>query len=84
MSGSPGLAEGEDVAFADALVGHVVDALPKDVTLGEVFDAAESPRAVEAGPSGGLRLMVKGKCLAVGRLDSLADQPAFVVESSNP
>ena len=63
---------------------HVVDALPKDVTLGEVFDAAESPRAVEAGPSGGLRLMVKGKCLAVGRLDSLADQPAFVVESSNP
>ena len=62
---------------------HVVDATSRDVALGEVFDAAETPRAVETGPSGALKLVGKDNILAVGRLDSLAEQPAFIVESTN-
>ena len=62
---------------------HVVDATPADVALGEVFDAVEEPRAVEARPSGALKLVGKGKTLAVGRLDNLAEQSAFIVESTN-
>ncbi|MBR3220976.1 MAG: hypothetical protein IKF72_01990 [Kiritimatiellae bacterium] len=60
---------------------HVVDAISKDVTLGELFDAAETPRAMETKPSGALRLVGKDKTLAVGRLDKLGDQSAFIVES---
>lgn len=63
---------------------HVVDAEPKDITLGDVFDAVETPRAVEAKVSGALKLVGKNKILAVGRLDSLADHPAFIVETINP
>ena len=61
---------------------HVVDATSKDVTLGELFDAAEAPQAVEAKPSGALKLVGKGKTLAIGRLDRLADQPALIVETA--
>ena len=53
---------------------HVVDVTPKDITLGEMFDAAETPRAVETNPSGALRLICKGKSLAIGRFDKLGDQ----------
>ena len=60
---------------------HVVDATSKDVSLGELFDAAETPHAVEAKPSGELRLVVRGKSLAVGRIENLADQPAFIIET---
>ena len=60
---------------------HVFDATAKDITLGELFDAAESPRAIEATPSGVLRLVDEGKTLAVGRLDRLGDQSAFIVET---
>lgn len=60
---------------------HVVDATLKDVTLGELFDAAETPRAVEAEPSGALKLVRKGKFLAAGSLNHLGDQSAFVVET---
>ena len=60
---------------------HVFDATAKDITLGELFDAAESPRAIEATPSGALRLVAEGKTLAVGRLDRLGDQSAFIVET---
>ena len=60
---------------------HVFDATAKDFTLGELFDAAETPRTVEATPSGALRLVVEGKTLAVGRLDRLGDQSAFIVET---
>ena len=75
--------DGEGVARYDAgdLV-HVVDALAKDVSLGELFDAAETPHPVEAKPSGALRLVAKGRTLAVGRMDRIGDQPAFIVEST--
>jgi len=63
---------------------RVVDAERKDVTLGDVFDAAESPRAPDAKPSGPLKLVVGSKTIATGRLDRLGNQPAFVVESANP
>ena len=63
---------------------HVVDAMPKDITLGEMFDATEAPCAVEANPAGELRLVCNGKSLAVGRLDKLGDQPAFIVETPTP
>lgn len=63
------------------VLAHVVDATHRDVALGELFDAADSPRAVEASPSGALRIVVGGKTLASGRLDKLADQAAFIVES---
>lgn len=62
---------------------HVSDAMPKDITLGELFDATETPRSVEAKPSGALKLVEKGRTLAIGRLDRLGDQPAFIVESIN-
>ena len=61
---------------------HVFDATGKDITLGELFDAAETPRAVEATPSGTLRLVAGNKTLAIGRLDRLGDQPAFMVETA--
>ena len=61
---------------------HVFDATAKDITLGELFDAAESPRAIEATPSGALRLVAEGKPLAVGRLDRLGGQSAFIVETT--
>ena len=61
---------------------HVFDATGKDITLGELFDAAETPRAVEATPSGTLRLVAGNKTLAAGRLDRLGDQPAFMVEAA--
>ena len=60
---------------------HVFDATAKDITLGELFDAADSPRTIEVTPSGALRLVADGKTLAVGRLDRLGDQSAFVVEA---
>ena len=60
---------------------HVFDATAKDITLGELFDAAEEPHPVAATPSGALRLVADGKTLAVGRLDRLGDQSAFIVEA---
>ena len=62
-------------------LARVVDAEQKDIALGEVFDAAEAPHAIEAKPSGVLKLVCKGKTLALGRLDRLGDQPALIVES---
>ena len=60
---------------------HVFDATAKDFTLGELFDAAETPRTVEAMPPGTLRLVAGNKTLAVGRLDRLGDQSALIVET---
>ena len=65
-------------------IAHVFDATAKDITLGELFDAAETPRAVEATPSGTLRLVDRNKTMAVGRLDRLGDQPALIVETATP
>ena len=67
--------------YGDGDLVHVVDAEPKTLSLGELFDAAENPRAVEARPSGEMSLVARGKTLAVGRIDRLGDQPAFIVES---
>ena len=76
--------DGEGVSRYDAgdLV-HVVDATAMEVSLGELFDAAETPHPVDAKPSGALRLAAKSRTLAVGRLDRLGDQPAFIVESTS-
>jgi len=63
---------------------YVVDATAKDMTLGELFDAAEAPRAVEATPSGALRLVGGNKTLAIGRLDHLGGQSALIVETVTP
>ena len=60
---------------------HVFDATAKDITLGEMFDAAEAPRILEATPSGPLTLIVGGRTVSAGRLDRLGDQTAFVVET---
>ena len=62
---------------------YVVDATARDITLGNLFDAAETPCAAEAKPSGALALVGKGGTLAVGRLDRLGAQPVLVVESTN-
>jgi len=65
-------------------IAHVFDATAKDITLGELFDAAETPHAVEATPSGTLRLVDRNKTVAVGRLDRLGAQSALIVESTTP
>ena len=69
--------------YGDGDLVHVVDAVPKTISLGRLFDAAENPGAVEAKPSGELNLVARGKVLAVGRLDRLGDQDAFIVESTS-
>ena len=69
--------------YSDGELVHVFDAEPRDLTLGELFDAAETPHAVEAKPSGALKLVGKGRTLAVGRLERLGDQPALIVESTS-
>ena len=75
--------EGVSRYAAGGLV-RVVDAEPRDITLGEVFDAAEAPHAVDAKPSGPLTLVAGGRAVAAGHLDRLGEQPAFIVESPNP
>ena len=67
--------------FADDGRCRVVAAEMRNVSLGELFDAAENPRRVEGEAPGQLRLMQSGKKIANGRLERLGEQPAFVVES---
>ena len=67
--------------FADDGRCRVVSAEMRNVSLGELFDAAENPRRVEGEAPGQLRLTQGGKTVAYGRLDRLGEQPAFVVES---
>ena len=67
--------------FADDGRCRVVAAEIRNVSLGELFDAAENPRRVEGEAPGQLRLTQGGKTVAYGRLDRLGEQPAFVVES---
>ena len=67
--------------FADDGRCRVVAAEMRNVSLGELFDAAENPRRVEGEAPGQLRLTQGGKTVAYGRLDRLGEQPAFVVES---
>ena len=67
--------------FADDGRCRVVAAELRNVSLGELFDAAENPRRVEGEAPGQLRLTQGGKTIAYGRLDRLGEQPAFIVES---
>ena len=65
----------------------------KEISLGELFDAAENSRggaeAHDLGVSTSLReakpvqlrLVRNGRTLAAGRLDRLGGQPAFIVEA---
>jgi len=76
--------DGDGVSrYSDGELVHVFDAEPRESTLGELFDAAETPHAVEAKPAGELKLVGKGKTMAIGRLERLGDQPAFIVESTS-
>ena len=67
----------------DALV-HVRAAEIRPVSLGEVFDAVETPIARPAAAiEAQLRLARNGRKVAEGRLDRLGDQFAFVVEATS-
>lgn len=59
----------------------VVDANTREMTLGEVLDHAKAPSAPAAPNPSALRLVSGGRTLATGRLDRLAGQNAFIVES---
>ena len=59
----------------------VLDAEPRTITLGEVFDHAKSPSAPNAPAPRSLRLESGGNAIAFGRLDSLAGQSAFIIEA---
>jgi hypothetical protein len=59
----------------------VLDANPHEITLGDVLDHAKSPAAPKVPSPSGLRLESSGRTVAFGRLDSLAGQNAFIVES---
>ena len=66
----------------DALV-RVRDAEARTVTLGEVFDAAETPAAPGSVSAGAPLCLVRGdRPFARGRLDRLGDQNVFVVEEN--
>ena len=76
--------EGGVSRYAAGGLVRVVDAVPKEITLGEVFDAADTPRTTDAKPSGPLKLLLGTKTIAIGHLDRLGDQSAFIVESTTP
>ena len=60
---------------------RVVDTEMRTLTMGELFDRAQSPSASEPAKPAQLRLVAPGKTLAQGSLGQLASMPAFVVES---
>lgn len=60
---------------------RVLDAEPKTVTLGYLFDHAQAPAAPEAPAPSQLRLVASGKTVATGHLGKLAEHPAFIIES---
>lgn len=84
VDGRFAVGEGGVSRYAAGSLVRVVDAEPRDIALGEVFDAADAPRAVDAKPSGPLTLVAGGRPVASGRLDRLGEQPAFIVESPIP
>lgn len=74
--------DGNGVApFKDDGMLLVLDAESREITLGEVLDHAKSPSAPSAPTPTALRLVSSGRTVAFGRLDRLAAQNAFVVES---
>ncbi|MBR3582453.1 MAG: hypothetical protein IKO01_03300 [Kiritimatiellae bacterium] len=62
---------------------RVVAADPQTLTLGDLFDAAETPPPAPPPPTATapLRLLQANKTLAQGHLETLGDAPAFIVES---
>ena len=71
-------------AYADDARVRAWAAEGRPISLGEVFDAVETPpRLPHAGPGAQLRLVRGGMVLAAGRLDRLGDQHAFIVESTS-
>lgn len=60
---------------------RVLDAERRTITLGELFERAQSPVAEKAAGTPRLRLVVSGRDAACGCLGQLASQPAFIVES---
>ena len=67
--------------YADDGRLRVLDAESHAVTLGSLFDQSQSPTAVASGKPAQLRLVASGKNIAHGRLEAIASQPAFIVES---
>ena len=61
---------------------RVVGAELREITLGELFDRAQEPVAEKAANPAQLRLVSSGKTVASGRLEHLAGQSAFVVETT--
>ena len=69
------------VPFKDDGRLRVASAEPQTMTLGELFDRAQSPVAEKAASPAQIRLVASGRAVAYGRLDNLASQPAFIVEA---
>ena len=59
----------------------VVDAETRTVTLGEVLDLAANPSTPKTPAPRTLRIEASGRTIASGRLDRIAGQNAFIVES---
>lgn len=76
------LVDGNGVApFKDDGRFRVVDAEPHTITLGELFDRAQSPAAEKPASPAQLRLVASGKIVANGRLEELASHPTLIIES---
>ena len=67
--------------FKDDGMLLVVDATTREIDLGTVLDHARAPSSPDAPQPSELRLLSSGRTLATGRLDSIAGQSAFIVES---
>lgn len=72
-------------AFADDGRLRVVEAQPRTVSLGELFDAGALAESLasrpQPAPRTALKLMRGGSVLATGRFEPLADHPAMAIES---
>ena len=69
------------VPFKDDGRLRIVAAESRTMTIGELFDRAQSPVAEKSASPVQLKLVASGKIPATGRFEQLAAQPAFVVES---
>jgi len=69
------------VPYVDDGRVRVIDAEKHSMTLGTLFDKAETPQTIEYSKPSQLRLVQSGRTIAVGRLDHVGDQPAFQIES---
>ena len=69
------------VPFKDDGRLRVVDAELRTLTQGELFDRAQNPAAEQSARPMQLKLVSSGRTVANGRLEQLASQSAFIVES---